>query len=78
MQRRAFHYKLLADGWRQIQLCRLGPEQLTEIVCHVPQLVQALGRLSLQEELMLAEQVIRIGRRTVYECLKHFLIELLS
>jgi len=60
-----------------VGVCVLGAQQLAEITRHFPRLAQALGSVFLQAESIVAEQVVRIGRRTAYERLAHLLLELL-
>ncbi|KAF0114943.1 MAG: Crp-type transcriptional activatory protein [Rhodospirillaceae bacterium] len=60
-----------------VRLCTLKAQHLAEIARDFPKLAWALESVFRQEESMLAEQVVRIGRRTAYERLAHLLLELL-
>lgn len=60
-----------------VTLATIVPERLTHIARDQPRLSSALSRSLAQEESMLAEHVVRIGRRTAYERMAHLLMELL-
>ncbi|MEO5372686.1 MAG: Crp/Fnr family transcriptional regulator [Alphaproteobacteria bacterium] len=55
----------------------IAPDRLHHINRHHPRLSGALSRSLAQGESMLAEHVVRIGRRTAYERMAHLLMELL-
>lgn len=61
-----------------VELCSFRPDRLIGLYRRMPRLGAAIAWSSAREEAMLAEQVVRIGRRTAYERLAHLLIELLE
>lgn len=61
-----------------VSVCSITPERMHEIGLAFPRLAAALGRSFAQGESMLAEHVVRIGRRTAYERMAHIFMELLT
>lgn len=56
---------------------RLSPEKILDIFSHSPRLAAILCWSSVHDGAILAEQIVRVGRRNAYESIAHLLLEFL-
>ena len=59
-----------------VSACRIKPDNIIELFRTSPHLAAAICCVAARDEVLLAEQITRIGRRTAFERTGHILLEL--